>query len=121
MAVTPSPNFKFLSKVDPVIVELAGLAERYVFTDPNSALVKTRQMGELLVKQIFAKRGRTIDATDKQVDLVNDLLRANALTPKIAEMLHEVRKKGNLAVHDSSPISLVSTAPTKFSKSPPRM
>ena len=100
MAPTRSPNFQFLSKVDPVIVELAGLAERYVFTDPNSALVKTRQMGELLVKQIFAKRGRTIDATDKQVDLVNDLLRANALTPKIAEMLHEVRKKGNLAVHE---------------------
>jgi hypothetical protein len=38
MANTPSPNFKFLAKVDPVIVELAAYAERHVFTDPASII-----------------------------------------------------------------------------------
>lgn len=100
MAATPSPNFRFLGKINPVIVDLAGYAERYAFTDPNSALVKTRQMGELLVKQIFARQGRSFDPQAKQIELINELWRMGLLPDQISQMLHEVRKKGNEAVHE---------------------
>jgi len=43
----PSPNFAFLMQYDEVLVRHAALAERYVFDDPNSALIKLRQFGEL--------------------------------------------------------------------------
>ena len=42
-----SPNFAFLTKYDEVLVRHAALAERYVFDDPNSALLKLRQFTEL--------------------------------------------------------------------------
>lgn len=100
MPDSPSPNFKFLAKVNSVIVDLAGRAELYAFTDPNSALVKTRQIGELLVKQIYAKIGRAIDEDAKQVDLINDLWNMRLVPDQISQMMHEVRKKGNLAVHE---------------------
>jgi len=100
MPVTPSLNFKFLSKINSVIVDLAGYAELYAFTDPNSALVKTRQIGELLVKQIYAKQGRPLDPESRQVDLINDLWKMGLVTDQISQMLHEVRKKGNDAVHE---------------------
>jgi len=100
MAMTPSPNFSFLSKVDTLLVELAARAETYAFTDPNSALVKTRQIGELLVRQIFAKRGRSIEAESKQIERIRELQQIGILPPQIASMLHEIRKKGNDAVHE---------------------
>ncbi len=100
MPATPSLNFKFLSKINSVIVDLAGFAELYAFTDPNSALVKTRQIGELLVKQIYAKQGRSFDPESRQVDLINDLWQMGLVPDKISQMLHEVRKKGNDAVHE---------------------
>ena len=100
MPATPSLNFKFLSKINSVIVDLAGFAELYAFTDPNSALVKTRQIGELLVKQIYAKQGRSFDPESRQVDLINDLWKMGLVTDQISQMLHEVRKKGNDAVHE---------------------
>jgi type I restriction enzyme R subunit len=37
-----SPNFAFLMKYDEVLVRHAALAERYVFDDPNPALIKLR-------------------------------------------------------------------------------
>jgi len=99
MPATPSLNFKFLSKINSVIVDLAGFAELYAFTDPNS-LVKTRQIGELLVKQIYAKQGRSFDPESRQVDLINELWKMGLVTDQISQMLHEVRKKGNDAVHE---------------------
>ncbi len=40
-----SPNFSFLEKHDEILVRHAALAERYVFEDPNSSLLKLRQLG----------------------------------------------------------------------------
>ena len=100
MAVTPSPNFSFLANIDQVIVDVAARAELYVFTDPNSALIKTRQFGELLVKLILAKQGRTVDENDTQLELINELWQRRIVPDRISQMFHEVRKKGNQAVHD---------------------
>src|SRR5919202_6535379 len=54
-----SPNFAFLMKYDEVLVRHAALAERYVFDDPNSALIKLRQFGELLARHAVALHRRS--------------------------------------------------------------
>ena len=41
-----SANFNFLAKHDPLLVRFAAHAERYVFDDPDVALVKIRQLVE---------------------------------------------------------------------------
>jgi type I restriction enzyme R subunit len=47
-------NFSFLSQHDPVLQKLAALAERFVFEDPNTALIKIRQLAETLAKGVAA-------------------------------------------------------------------
>ena len=56
-----SPNFAFLIQYDEVLVRHAVLAERYVFDDPNSALIKLRQFGELLAQHAAAYTGIIIE------------------------------------------------------------
>ena len=45
-----SPNFGFLAEHDPLLVHYGSQAERYVFDDPNTALIKLRQFAEVLAK-----------------------------------------------------------------------
>jgi type I restriction enzyme R subunit len=56
-----SPNFAFLMHYDEVLVRHAALAERYIFDDPNSALIKLRQFGELLAKHAAAYTGVAVE------------------------------------------------------------
>ena len=48
-----SPNFAFLTQYDEVLVRHAALAERYVFDDSNSALIKLRQFGDVSVNRLL--------------------------------------------------------------------
>ncbi len=41
-----SPNFSFLERHDPLLLRYAAQAERYVFNDPNTALIKIHQFAE---------------------------------------------------------------------------
>jgi hypothetical protein len=45
-------NFGFLKQHDQTLQQLAVLAERYLFTDPNTALIKIRQLAESLAKSV---------------------------------------------------------------------
>jgi len=56
-AVFQSPNFQFLEKVDPLLVELGARAECYSLDDPNTSMIKSRQLGELLAQIIASKNG----------------------------------------------------------------
>lgn len=47
-------NFAFLSERWPVLASLGQLAEEYVYTDPNSAMIKIRQIGETMTQLILA-------------------------------------------------------------------
>jgi hypothetical protein len=40
---TPFPNLAVLAKHDDLLVRYAMLAERYIFDDPNSSLIKQRR------------------------------------------------------------------------------
>jgi type I restriction enzyme, R subunit len=94
-----SPNFAFLTKHDEVLVRHAALAERYVFDDPNSALLKLRQFGELLAQHAAAYTGVAVAEHDSQLELINTLLERQVINTQISQLLHGLRKSGNQAAH----------------------
>jgi type I restriction enzyme, R subunit len=94
-----SPNFAFLAQYDEVLVRHAALAERYVFDDPNSALLKLRQFGELLARHAAAYTGVAVEEYDSQLALINTLLERQVINAQVSQLFHGLCKSGNQAAH----------------------
>ncbi len=95
-----SPNFSFLAKHDAVLVRHAALAERYVFDDPNSALIKLRQFAELLASHCAAYVGILIEDRESFLDVLDKLWNHKITGSQVAQLFHGLRKAGNEAVHN---------------------
>ena len=50
MSKPASLNFRFLAEHDELLERYAAQAERYVFDDPNAAIIKLRMLAEALAK-----------------------------------------------------------------------
>jgi type I restriction enzyme R subunit len=94
-----SPNFAFLATYDDVLVHHAALAERYVFDDPNAALIKLRQFGELLAQHAAAYTGMAVEARTAQRDLIDQLWDDQIINAQVSQLFHGLRQAGNQAVH----------------------
>ena len=94
-----SPNFSFLAGYDERFLRFAALAERYVFDDPNSALIKLRQFAELLAHNVAARIGLIFTSADVFLDVLNTLSTRGVIGPQIAAIFHGLRKAGNTAAH----------------------
>ena len=94
-----SPNFAFLMKYDKVLVRHAALAERYVFDDPDSALIKLRQFGELLAQHAAAYTGVAVEEHESQRDLIDKLWERQIISSQASQLFHSLRKAGNEAAH----------------------
>ena len=94
-----SVNFAFLREHDPLLLQLATAAERYCITDPNTALLKLRQLGEALAQHLAASFGIASTADTNQADLLSLLQRQGHLDRDVAALLHTLRKEGNDAAH----------------------
>jgi len=86
-----SPNFAFLAEYEPLLTQYAGQAETYVFSDPNTALIKLRQFSELLASQISARIG-TYSGESDFLPLLRDLEERRILTREVASLFHTIRK-----------------------------
>jgi type I restriction enzyme R subunit len=94
---TSSANFAFLREHDPLLVRLAGLAELYSVSDPNTALFKLRQLGEALLQRTAAHAGVTPGGD--QHSLIRELSGQGILPREVADLFHLLRTSGNEAVH----------------------
>lgn len=94
-----SPNFGALVAIEPLLAVYGAGAESSIYTDPNGALVKCRQFGEVFAEQL-AIRSRTRCDGGRQIDRIAALERAGVLTADTARALHEIRSIGNAATHD---------------------
>lgn len=95
----PSANFGFLAEYDPLFVELAGTAERAFSSDPNTTLIKLRQLGEAMAQHLAALSGIEFDEQTSQADLLYRLNRELRLEPQVKELFHTLRIEGNKATH----------------------
>jgi type I restriction enzyme R subunit len=97
-----SPNFGFLAGTTPLLAQVGARAERYVFEDPATALIKLRQFGEMLAQEAAACSGLTIFPDEQQIDLLARLSNQQILTRELADLFHLLRKAGNKAVHEAA-------------------
>lgn len=92
-------NFGYLETHDQQLVRLGMLAERYFADDPNTCLLKLRQLTELLAQLAASKVGIFTSADEKQVDLVRRLQDQGIVPREVGSLFTEVRKAGNDANH----------------------
>lgn len=92
-------NFGFLSQHDEQLVRLGMLAERYFPDDPNTTLLKVRQLAELLAQLVATKVGLYTSPEEGQYELLRRLQDQGILPREIAQLFGEVRRAGNAANH----------------------
>ena len=95
-------NFKFLAKCDKRLVRLTTLAERYAFTDSPAALIKLRQFGEFLAKDVAARHALLVNPAASFDDVLR-LLGARSILPReAADWLFHLKRVGNSAAHEDA-------------------
>ena len=97
--ISSSSNFAFLKEHDPLFVELASAAERAFSSDPNTTLIKLRQLGEAMAQNIAARCTIYFDDNTSQRDLLNKIYRELNLEATVRELFYTLRVEGNRATH----------------------
>lgn len=93
-------NFQFLENLNPIFFQLANTAEQIFSADPNTTLIKLRQLGEALAQDLAARSGVEFDEQTSQADLLFKLNRKICLDPTIQTLFHALRREGNRAAHE---------------------
>lgn len=94
-----SKNFEYLRETNPELADLAGFAEKYVHSDPASALVKLRLFGENLVADFFQNYAIPREPRSGFLDFLRNSTFEKIVPPVILNKLHTVRIQGNRAAH----------------------
>ena len=94
-------NFAFLNSHFPVLANFGELAEKYLYSDSNSCLMKLGMIGETIVNLCF-----TYDRIPRPQDntaavRINSLFREGMITRDLKEVLHALRISRNKATHEN--------------------
>ena len=92
-------NFIFLQERWSDLALFASQAEDYIFTDPQSSLLKLRLFSEVLVGYIYRDLQLPIDKQWNYFDKLNNAEFSSAIRSSILSKLHAIRIKGNNAAH----------------------
>lgn len=88
-------NFGHLKAHDEQLVRLGLLAERYFAEDPNTSLLKLRQLAELLAQLVASNVGLFTSPDEGQADLLRRLQDQGIIPREVGNLFHEVRRAGN--------------------------
>ncbi|HEX2949459.1 MAG TPA: type I restriction-modification system endonuclease [Armatimonadota bacterium] len=99
MTTLAASNFAHLQEHDEQLLRLGMLAERYFPDDPNTTLLKLRQLTELLAQLIATRVSLFTSTEEAQYDLLRRLLDHGILPREIYQLFGEVRRAGNAASH----------------------
>jgi len=92
-------NFAHLQSHDEQLLRLGMLAERYFADDPNTCLLKLRQLSEVLAQLVASNVGILDRPEDGQYELLSRLRDHGILPYEIHQLFGEVRRSGNSANH----------------------
>ncbi len=92
-------NFAHLKAHDEQLLRLGMLAERYFADDPNTCLLKLRQLAELLAQLVASGVGLLDHPGENQYELLSRLKDHGILPREIHQLFDEVRRTGNNANH----------------------
>ncbi|MCM1149652.1 MAG: DUF4145 domain-containing protein, partial [Butyricicoccus sp.] len=94
-------NFAFLNKYFPVLANFGELAEKYLYSDSNSCLMKLGMIGETVVNLCFTYDRIPLPADNTAANRINGLFREGMITSDLKEILHALRISRNKAVHEN--------------------
>jgi tRNA A37 threonylcarbamoyladenosine biosynthesis protein TsaE len=97
--MTKSINFEFLRNKWPDLAESAGLAEKYAYSDPQSALLKLRYCAEKIVGCLYRELRIPCDDNPSFFEQLDSSDFKKVVDEKILKKLHAIRLKANRAVH----------------------
>jgi type I restriction enzyme, R subunit len=93
-------NFVFLTDRWPLLASLGELAERNLYHDPNTTLLKLRLFGEKMVKYLLALENMSEPEDSRLVSLIHLLEGEDIIDRQLASVFHSLRKAGNKAAHE---------------------
>ncbi len=99
MAVTLRSNFTHLKEHDEQLLKLGMLAERYFAEDPNTCLLKLRQLTETLAQMLASSVGMVSRPAEGQYQLLHRLRDHGILPNEMYQLFTQVRLIGNDANH----------------------
>lgn len=99
MTTKKSLNFEMLRRKWPEIADLGAMTERYVHADPETALVKMRNMIELVVRWLYRQERLPQGFRPNLFDLIKGDAFQSIMPPVVLEKLDILRQFGNKAAH----------------------
>ena len=93
-------NFEFLKAHGVWFYNLAASAERNFSSDPNTTLIKMRQLGEAIAHNIAARVGVEFGKEVTQHNLLKDLDYTLRLESNVREAFYDLKSLGNSATHE---------------------
>lgn len=94
-------NFSFFKGKWDVLANLGETAEKNVYHDPHTTVMKLRLFAETLTKFVLAAENIKEVYSTTQVDRINTLRREGLVEPDLFEMFEMLRRKGNQAMHEA--------------------
>ena len=100
-----SVNFEFLRagslQIGHELADLGSFAERYVFVDPESSLVKQRKFVELVVDLIYQQFDIKRLYQSSLRDLLDNEMFIKYVPPSVCHMFNTIRLAGNAGAHNN--------------------
>ena len=98
---TMKSNFEFLNSHFPVLANFGELAEKYLYSDSNSCLMKLGMIGETIVNLCFTYDKIPLPYDNTAANRINDLFREGMITRDLKDVLHALRINRNKATHEN--------------------
>ncbi|MFI2812122.1 DUF4145 domain-containing protein [Microbulbifer zhoushanensis] len=95
-----SPNFSFLKQHESLLLQLATTAEQAFIADPNTTLLKLRQLGEATAQDIASSLGIQLEERTSQHELLRKIRDEVELDREEVETCHAIRVVGNEVNHE---------------------
>jgi type I restriction enzyme, R subunit len=93
-------NFAFLSAHLPQLTALGQLAEKNLYVDPSTTLVKLRIFTEQVVKNIWQVEELPEPEDNSLFARTKELKNLELIPAEINDVLHQLRKMANVSAHD---------------------
>lgn len=94
-------NFEFLNNYFPVLANFGELAEKYLYSDSNSCLMKLGMIGETIVNLCFTYDRILLPQDNTAANRINGLFREGMITRDLKDILYALRINRNKATHEN--------------------
>ncbi len=94
-------NFEFLNNYFPVLANFGELAEKYLYSDSNSCLMKLGMIGETIVNLCFTYDRILLPQDNTAANRINGLFREGMITRDLKDILNALRINRNKATHEN--------------------